>query len=117
MAQFDGLNEIEHELEYLASLSDPVVVRLTRRPGQKEERWMCSLTGPPAGDALPGEQDSRDSSDSRVREDSDDTDEVTGARPSFQERLDGLLAELAIVRSEVNGLRRDLDELRANLGG
>ncbi len=45
MADFAGLDEVEGELGRLASGPDPLVRRLTRRPGQKEERWEPLLTG------------------------------------------------------------------------
>ena len=32
-------NDVEAELERLGGGPDPLVRRLTRRPGQKEERW------------------------------------------------------------------------------
>ncbi len=52
MADFPGLDDVEAELERLASDPDPLVRRLPRRPGQKEERWAALLTsGTPEPDA------------------------------------------------------------------
>ena len=65
MCEFDDIAEVDVELERLSGLPEPVVARLSRRPGQKEERWVQLLTdgatemsGPPAdylprGDATP----------------------------------------------------------------
>jgi len=44
MADFDSLEAVERELERLAEGDDPLVVRLPRRPGQKEERWAETLS-------------------------------------------------------------------------
>jgi len=44
MAEFDGIGALERDLERLSSLPEPLVVRLSRRPGQKEERWAQLLT-------------------------------------------------------------------------
>ena len=46
MAAFDSLAEVEHELDYLGAREEPLVARLGRRPGQKEERWDCPLVAP-----------------------------------------------------------------------
>jgi|GEM_PF-350002 len=45
MASFDGLEQVQHELDLLAGLEEPLVARLPRRPGQKEERWAERLAG------------------------------------------------------------------------
>jgi len=58
MAGFEGLSDIESELDRLAGKSEPLVVRLARMPGQKEVRYAHLLgssqqgseaqtTGPP----------------------------------------------------------------------
>jgi uncharacterized protein YceH (UPF0502 family) len=62
MAEFDGLAAVEADLAGLASGVEPLVARLPRRPGQKEERWAalwCAAAGPddppgagPAGDRV-----------------------------------------------------------------
>ncbi len=43
MADFDSLEEVEHELQYLSNVEEPLATRLDRKPGQKEERWTCPL--------------------------------------------------------------------------
>ncbi len=44
MATFDGITGVETELGRLLAQPEPLVARLPRRPGQKEERWMQLLT-------------------------------------------------------------------------
>jgi uncharacterized protein YceH (UPF0502 family) len=39
MATFDGIGAVEAELEAMSDGPQPLVLRLPRRPGQKEERW------------------------------------------------------------------------------
>jgi uncharacterized protein YceH (UPF0502 family) len=91
MAEFDGLEQVEHELGYMASLSEPLSANLGRRPGQKEERWACPLLATPSVDAVPSE-------------------------PAATQDLDAVQAELASIRAEVEELRRDLAALRSSLG-
>ena len=43
MAQFDSLDEMEHELDLLGSREEPLAHNVGRRPGQKEERWATPL--------------------------------------------------------------------------
>ncbi len=49
MCGFDDIAEVDVELERLSGLPEPLVVRLPRRPGQKEERWVQLLTDSPTG--------------------------------------------------------------------
>jgi len=51
MTAFDGLGAVGAELEELAGRVEPLVVQLSRRPGQKEERWVQLL----APDATPSD--------------------------------------------------------------
>lgn len=64
MHRFDDLDDVAWHLERLAKHETPLVVRLPRAPGQREERWMHRLCGPvdttppeprPAAAATPGE--------------------------------------------------------------
>lgn len=50
MASFDDPGHVARELGRLAAMEDPLVARLARRPGQKEERWAELLQGPAAGE-------------------------------------------------------------------
>jgi uncharacterized protein YceH (UPF0502 family) len=49
MASFDGIAGVETELGRMVALPEPLVARLPRRPGQKEERWVQLLTADGAG--------------------------------------------------------------------
>jgi len=113
MTHFDGLEEIDHELRFLASMEDPLAVSLGRAPGQKEERWSCPVVGAPAGELRSAEAAYLDSDDS-VEQDGGLFDALP---QSTLQRLDDLGAELVALRSMVGELRRDLDALRVSLGG
>jgi uncharacterized protein len=39
LEKFESINEVEEVLRDMAGHSEPLVVKLPRRPGQKEERW------------------------------------------------------------------------------
>jgi uncharacterized protein len=106
MTEFDGLDEVERELELLSSLDEPLAARLGRRPGQKEERWACPLVAPAAGDPEPGQPVGPAPGSG--------TDD---ALPLPGNRLDALQSELAVLRSEISELRHELDALRTSLGG
>jgi hypothetical protein len=87
MAAFEGIASVESELRRLGELPEPLVMRLARRPGQKEERWAELLT------------------DAGGREPAAATD---GGRSSS-----GLAGEVAALREEVAGLAAHVAELRA----
>lgn len=61
MAPMDRLDDVEAELRALAKRSEPLVVRMSRQPGQKEERY-SDLVGPPRHRS--GSHPSPDESDS-----------------------------------------------------
>jgi uncharacterized protein len=54
MARFDGIAAVDADLEALSRGPDPLVLRLPRRPGQKEERWVQLLSGPATTATQPG---------------------------------------------------------------
>jgi len=102
MASFETLSDLELELSGLSQRPEPLVVRLGRQPGQKEDRY-AHLLGGPAPLAEPREARA-------VYSDSDAGPlQDVSARPDLEEAL----AEL---RDEVADLRRQLGELRAQLG-
>lgn len=53
MHRFDDLDDVAWNLDRMAKHSAPLVVRLPRGPGQREDRWMHRLCG--AVDATPPE--------------------------------------------------------------
>ena len=96
MVGFTDLAEVHAELDALAGREDPLVVRLARVPGHKEDRYAHLWSGAPSADAGPAQ---------------DDRATVPAPRVSVD-----LAAEMAHLRAEVATLRRDLDELRSQLG-
>ncbi|HWF21246.1 MAG TPA: DUF480 domain-containing protein [Acidimicrobiales bacterium] len=115
MVDFEDLGSVEHDLELMATLSDGLVQRLDRRPGQKEERWAQLLAvdhelstgqapGPEAGLAPMGEV-------------ADGVPSAIGPGSVPADPLAELRDEVTALRSEVEGLRSELVELRASLGG
>jgi hypothetical protein len=102
MAQFDSLDEIQHQLEFLDSREEPLARNVGRRPGQKEERWATPLVA--AGTSVDS-----------------DTPPSRGARaataPASVDGFDDLRSELAELRVEVADLRHEVQELRESLGG
>jgi uncharacterized protein len=107
MAHFDGLEDIERELEGLASLHQPLASRLGRQPGQKEERWTCPVVEPSPPERIVSAAN---------RWTDTEGEEQPDVRPS-PEGPEDLRSELNTLRSEVRELRHDLDALRASLGG
>jgi uncharacterized protein len=114
MAQFDGIAAVESELDRLADRPDPLARRLSRRPGQKEERWIHLLTDqisyaePRAGSGA--------ASDRQV----DRADAAADDRMNTLDRPSGPLAtleeEVSELRAEVEQLRSALEDLRTQLG-
>lgn len=45
LQQFDSVTQVEESLRDMAAHSEPLVQRLARRPGQKEERWAHTVGG------------------------------------------------------------------------
>jgi uncharacterized protein len=94
MCEFEGITQVDLELERLSGLPEPVVVRLPRQPGQKEERWVHLLTDSPLA----------------VPEQPLDEQPPGGANA-------GLAAEVAELRAQVAELREELEKLRRDLYG
>jgi uncharacterized protein YceH (UPF0502 family) len=100
MCEFDDIAEVDVELEHLSGLPEPVVARLARRPGQKEERWVQLLTdsptgilGPPADDVPCG-----------------------GETPALAADVAELRVEVAELRDKVAKLCDDLETVRRASG-
>ncbi|MGA2931750.1 MAG: DUF480 domain-containing protein, partial [Acidimicrobiales bacterium] len=114
MSRFDGLDEVEHELDLLASRDEPLTRNVGRRPGQKEERWTSPLVSTEGRGAV-GEDDARLVPRSPAEDET--TGHVGDDRPALNDRVDDLRTELTDLRSEVAQLRHELEELREGLGG
>jgi uncharacterized protein len=114
MAQFDGIAAVESELDRLADRPDSLARRLSRRPGQKEERWIHLLTDQ-ISYAEPREG-SGAASDGQV----DRADAAADDRMNTLDRSSGPLAtleeEVSELRAEVEQLRSALEDLRTQLG-
>ncbi len=101
MADFGDLEEVEAELARLAEGGDPLVGRLPRRPGQKEERWAEAL--------------------SAARPESAETTEITRVpdhvdRSSVNDEVAALRADVDTLRHEVSTLTDAVTDLRTALG-
>jgi uncharacterized protein YceH (UPF0502 family) len=88
-AEFADLADVERTLDGLAGREEPLVVRIPRQPGQREDRYAHLLGG--------------------------DMDVTELPAPSPSPRA-SRTEDLADLREEVEALRRDLDELRKELG-
>jgi uncharacterized protein YceH (UPF0502 family) len=55
MALFEGISALDVELARLAGGPEPLVARLPRRPGQKEERWTQLLMGEATSEGAGGD--------------------------------------------------------------
>lgn len=101
MAPFADLAEVEAELDALAGREEPLVARLPRPPGRKEDRFAHTL-GPLGVPASEPEVWQVPSPPPPV--------------PAADGTLGAVAEELAALRDEVAALRRDLEHLRAQLG-
>ncbi len=102
MAQFDSLDEVDHELQLLASLDEPLAANVGRRPGQKEERWTTLAV---VGTGSTPETEMATPATGIAAESTATTGSVD------------LRAEVDELRSEVARLREEIQELRDSLGG
>jgi uncharacterized protein YceH (UPF0502 family) len=102
MVGFADLPEVVAELEALAARTEPLVVRLPRTPGQKEDRYAQLLGGVVDRDAGVAVALSTPGDDASPPSDSSDG-------------LAELAQAVAGLREEVAVLRRGLEELRGEL--
>jgi uncharacterized protein YceH (UPF0502 family) len=100
MWPFEDIGEVEVELEHLSRLPEPIVARLARRPGQKEERWVQLLT---------------DSSTATAGQAAEDVP-GGGATSALAPDLEELRAEVAELRDQVARLGEDVEALRRAFG-
>jgi uncharacterized protein YceH (UPF0502 family) len=108
MCVLEGIAAVEAELAQLAARAEPLVVRLARRPGQKEERWAQLLAERLAEDAPapPPRPSGGDAGGSSPHDEAGLADDVAALRD-----------EVAELRSEVDRLSDKLERLRRELGG
>jgi uncharacterized protein YceH (UPF0502 family) len=128
MATFDGIAAVDVELERMGGGSKPLVLRLPRRPGQKEERWAHLLT--PTGLARVDTAD--DASGATSADRVHDPEACAGAfapptgpaedpgrpigvdsRALGGEQLTAIVDEVGALRAEVAALRAAVEELQA----
>ncbi len=111
MADFDNLEEVEHELRFLSDVEEPLAARLERKPGQKEERWICPLVAAPAEPV----DNATFAATTRPSAGLEDGVAARSTSPS-DDCYEDLREELATLRAEISELRRTMDELRESLG-
>jgi len=105
MCEFDSLADVEHELEHLSKRPEPLVARLLRRPGQKEERWTHLLTESGAVLGRPGSRLSAAGTAPGPRQ--DDVADASAAS--------GLGAQVAALRVELTELRHQFEALQREI--
>jgi uncharacterized protein len=104
MSDFDGIGQVDVELEQLSGLPEPLVVRLPRRPGQKEERWAQLLADSPMEATTPA---FREQALAAPPDEYTTTDVAT--------EVAELRAEVVELRAAVGELREQMDSLRRDL--
>ncbi|HEY1443696.1 MAG TPA: YceH family protein [Acidimicrobiales bacterium] len=101
MADFGSLDDVGRELERLADGTDPLVRQLSRRPGQKEERWTQLLAVEPLEADAP--------SDASIEE----SDAAVAMRSvSLDDVVISLRADVDALREEVQRISAIVEELR-----
>ncbi len=112
MVAFSDVREVQSELDALAARTEALVVRLPRKPGQKEDRYRQLLGGsapePRHGEDGPPPRVGTAAALAPTRRDG-----PMGPRP---DEVTKLRAEMVELRAEVGDLRRALDDLREQLG-
>jgi uncharacterized protein len=118
MASFDGIEAVDADLERLSKRQEPLVVRLARRPGQKEERWAQLLTIEAASQPVELAAEPGAGAAGRVPLPLEEAGALnTGAWGRSDQRLMALANEVTELRAEVAELRAALELLQDQLGG
>ncbi len=106
LADTGTVDDVERTLEALAGRDPPLVERVSRRPGQKEDRWADLVRERPAGPrAAP------------VTPEDPGPQPGSPEGPAGGETPAGLAETVAALERSVAELRAELTELRASLGG
>lgn len=133
MHAFESVEEVEDTLQRLAEGDDAVVAELPRQPGQRESRWMHlhragadprEAAREATGDrAEPPEAPSAPSPPAPSSRPATASGPATHSAPATArgaavdpERIDRLEAQVAELGETVDALRRDLQQLRSDLG-
>jgi hypothetical protein len=134
MVDLPSVGDVQAELAVLAGHPDGLVRLLSRRPGQKEDRWQqivaspwTTAAGPGGGDegsgprvgwrdhGASGEHPPADEGNGRGE---DDATSSAGPTPSDRtDEVEALRSEVTSLRDAVAALRQDLEDLRRGLGG
>ena len=130
MVDLPSVADVQAELDVLAEHPDGLVRLLSRRPGQKEDRWRQIVAAPWTGVSgadgageVPlswsgGIDDGPGGSGGGIAAAPDRAAGATGApAPDRSDELTALRDEVASLRDVVSGLQEDLDDLRRGLGG
>ncbi len=101
MADFGSIADVETDLDRMAEGVDPLVGRLSRRPGQKEERWAENL--------------------STAASEPSDTTEITNQpdgvhQGPMSDEVASLRSDVDILQQEVSRIAAAVTELRTALG-
>lgn len=99
MARFSSTEEVESVLKGLAEKETPLVLELSRKPGQKESRFVQLFSEPPTEDSaeIPGDLVVTEPGEGTVR---------------LSDRVSMLEAEVGKMREEMAELRTELKEFR-----
>src|ERR1700688_2217174 len=136
MVGFSDLHEVQSELDALSARTVPLVERLPRAPGQKEDRYAQLLGGPvevhriapdlsPSADlastaALASTADLASTAARSSTADPSSGDRHATAQgvlgESLADEVAGLRSEVGALRAELGALRAALDDLREQLG-
>ncbi len=132
-----AIDSVDHELDLLAGREEPLVERIGRRPGQKEDRWASLLSErvPDAasggGAHLPASAPADAPASRPLAPAMSEAAQpwCAAGGPGAEDRAQGpgvgdlrqdveaVRAELAELRVALEALRSELDELRVSLGG
>ena len=116
MADFAGPRQAEEALETLAARHEPLVARLAREPGRREERW-AQLLSPDTAESPSSERPERyERSERYERAAGPGGGSGGGEAGPPQASAPPLSSQVAVLQAEVAALRRDLDDLIARLG-
>jgi len=107
--QFEDLPRLQLTLDALMTLSEPLVLQLPRRPGQKEARYTHLLAGEPleAAEPAPAEAASSPQAPNRAAALVQDV-----GQPQAPDRVAALEEDVGALRAELAALRAQFEEFR-----